>query len=349
MSDTVQQDEQPGSEAHLEEQFQAAAGVQDYDDDPTEPLPDPATLTAGARLPRFIGLGAAKTATTFLAECLREHPGVHIPLVKEPHYFTFSWKLIDLPTYAEYFREAPEGSAIGEFSVSYLTHPSAPRRLTGVLPDAKLIASVRNPVDMIWSWYWQGKRQNFWQVEVNDIELGFEEAIDKYPVQMQRSVEMATGLRRWLDLVPRDRLMVFVQEDIKADSPGQVRRLYEFIGVDPDYTPSALDANAKNKPVHGGVSPKGKLAGKAYGTLYSTVVGGFINPMRKILGPRFTKEFMAKLRIRDVARAAFFKRGYPKMTPEQHVWTAKRFEAEIAGLEEILGRDFSHWRQPKKA
>ena len=314
--------------------------------------PAPATANASPsttrRLPDWLGLGAPKTATTFLAACLREHPSLYVPEVKEPHYFSFTIEEGQtLDDYASYFEDASAEQLAGEFSVSYLEHREAPTRVKAAIPEVKLIASVREPVSLLYSWYWQAKRQNFWQMERNEWDLSFEDAIERYD-QLLRAVRMGSSLERWLGLFPREQIHILVQDDIKADQANEVRRLYEFLGVDPTFTPDAFRAQSTGKAVHGGVSPKAGAVGWAYGTLYRAAVVGGVRPLRKLLGERGAKDLLARLRVRDIARKVFFKRGYPPMDEATHRRLTNQLRPEVEKLESILGRDLSTWKAAER-
>src|SRR5712691_3777957 len=95
----------------------------------------------GVILPNFIGIGAPKAGTTWLAKCLGEHPQVFMAAMKETEF----WKLADaeqrLEEYAVHFKAADGARAVGEFSVRYLSLSGVPERIKHLLPQAKLIVS----------------------------------------------------------------------------------------------------------------------------------------------------------------------------------------------------------------
>ena len=103
------------------------------------------------RLPDFVIIGAAKAATTWLSYNLSAHPEVLLPS-QELHYFSrFHGKSQDW--YRAHFRDAQETQLIGEKSASYLADPATPLRLHGLMPRAKLIAQLRNPIERAYSDY----------------------------------------------------------------------------------------------------------------------------------------------------------------------------------------------------
>ena len=103
-------------------------------------------------LPNYLIIGAPKCGTTSLAAWLDEHPQVYMVPEKELHFFSGYWEQ-GLDWYEQCF--VPNGKPlVGEASPSYLENPVARERIASVLPGAKLIAMMRNPVDRAYSQYW---------------------------------------------------------------------------------------------------------------------------------------------------------------------------------------------------
>jgi len=211
-------------------------------------------VTAGARpLPDFLILGAQKAGTTALYAYLRWHPQVTGPSFKEVSFFDRHyprgerWYRAHLPAW-------PGDRVVGEASPSYLFHPLAPQRVAQMLPDARLIALLRNPVDRTFSHYQH-------EVALGREPLSFEEAIEREDERMQGEVEhmrrdpeyfseawwnytyLARGryaeqLERWFESFPRDRLLVLLTDELAADPSGTYGRVLEFLGVEARDLPS---------------------------------------------------------------------------------------------------------------
>lgn len=110
--------------------------------------------------PSFLIIGAPKCGTTAMYEYLRRHPDVFMPENKEPHYFADD---IHQDTYIRcahrydaLFAPAHDAAAIGEASVWYLYSRTAARRIRAELGPVRIIAMLRNPVDMLHSLHNQG-------------------------------------------------------------------------------------------------------------------------------------------------------------------------------------------------
>ena len=203
--------------------------------------------TAGLRpLPDFLILGAQKAGTTALYAYLRWHPQITGPSFKEVSFFDRHyargerWYRAHLP-----IRRC---GIVGEASPSYLFHPLAPARVAQMVPRARLIALVRNPVDRAFSHYQH-------EVALGREELSFEDALARENERMDGEVERmlrdptyfsyawwnytyaARGryseqLERWLAAFPREQLLVLFTEELAADTAGTYRRVLDFLGVD---------------------------------------------------------------------------------------------------------------------
>jgi hypothetical protein len=209
--------------------------------------------TAGFRpLPNFLILGAQKAGTTALYAYLRWHPQVTGPSFKEVSFFDRHY-----PRGERWYRAhfpARRRTAIGEASPSYLLHPLAPERVAALLPDARLIALLRNPADRAFSHYQH-------EVALGREPLSFEDAIAAEDARLRGEVERMLGdpayfshawwnytyvargryaeqLERWYAAFPRARLLVVFTEELAAETGATYRRVLEFLGLEPRELPS---------------------------------------------------------------------------------------------------------------
>jgi hypothetical protein len=98
------------------------------------------------QLPYFIGLGAQKAGTTSLYGWLQNHPRVFMPPQKEVQFFTLNYQAGTL-WYRQHFQQAMSYQRCGEITPYYLFHPLAPQRIQQLLPRARLIILLRDPVE----------------------------------------------------------------------------------------------------------------------------------------------------------------------------------------------------------
>jgi hypothetical protein len=215
--------------------------------------------TAGLRLrPAFLVIGGQRCGTTSLYDHLARHPDVLRAFRKEVHFFDVNWSrgewwyLSHFPTRARarvLSRRRGRPVVTGEASPYYLFHPAAARRAARTVPEARLVALLRNPVDRALSHYHH-------EVRLGHEALTFEEAIaaeenrlagerealladDRARSFAHRSWSyLARGryaeqLEEWWRWFPRERLLVLRSEDLFADPPGTVGRVLEFLGLPP--------------------------------------------------------------------------------------------------------------------
>src|SRR6188508_1581564 len=135
------------------------------------------------KLPNFFIVGAPKAGTTSLYYYLKRHPEVFMSPIKEPNFFAYEETIKQnlyhkekgvgtLEEYKDLFAEANgRHKAIGEASVSYLFYPPVPERIKQMVPDAKIIISLRNPVDRALSHYYMEYKLGYVNVPLEDILL----------------------------------------------------------------------------------------------------------------------------------------------------------------------------------
>src|SRR3954454_7870144 len=114
-------------------------------------------------LPDFLLIGAPKAGTTALHVALAGHPQLAMSTVKEPKFFLGDGPPPtgggpgDAKTYSEYvwrradyealWDAARPGQLLGESTTLYLGDPQAHRRIHALIPNAKLVAVLRDPID----------------------------------------------------------------------------------------------------------------------------------------------------------------------------------------------------------
>lgn len=207
------------------------------------------------RKPDFVIIGAQKSASTFLAHALNQHPDIYIP-PRETHYFRNPDYLREPPaTLLNLFADNGSARRLGIKSADYLARPECPARLRRDLDDPQLLVALRHPVDRAVSAY-------FWYLRWNclpfaPLEVGLPKILSGeysgtiYP----RAREVldwglyAKHLSRYLEHFSRDRLFVALDCELNHDSRDVVRSALEFIGVDPALGPHDV-AERRNAGVY---------------------------------------------------------------------------------------------------
>jgi hypothetical protein len=211
-------------------------------------------------LPGFLLIGAQRAGTTSLYAQLLRHPQVLPSLRKEVQYFTLhhargeAWYRAHFPTERAL---AARRAVCGEATPYYLFHPLAPERAHRLLPEARLLVVLREPVARAFSHYAHSRARG-------RETLGFEAALEREPERLAAEGERpgfahqhfsyfarglyAEQLRRWLGWYPRERLLVLRFEDLTADPSACVDRAVEFLGLPHASLPAFPVRNAREYP-----------------------------------------------------------------------------------------------------
>jgi len=135
------------------------------------------------RLPDFLIIGAKKCGTTALYSYLTQHPRI-VPAFKKEIYYFNAFHAKGANWYRSFFPTVFESKEhlTGEATPDYFFHPAAPDRIRAMVPEVRLIAILRNPVDRAYSFYNHNLRAGL-------ETLSFEEAIDREPERLAGELE----------------------------------------------------------------------------------------------------------------------------------------------------------------
>ena len=199
-------------------------------------------------LPDFLIIGAKKCGTTFLYELLSRHPHVQPAAKKELHYFDVLHVEEGIDWYRRCF-PAPSWkdgrrTITGE-ATPYLDNSGAPQKVAKALPQARLIALVRDPVERAYSDHQQMRRKG-------REPLSFEEAIEAemrqtkaYPKYLSRGVYIEY-LLRWLRFFGEDQMLVLKSEDLFEHTEDTLKRVLDFLDL-PRWKPEASEQSNKGE------------------------------------------------------------------------------------------------------
>ncbi len=208
-------------------------------------------MTRGGALPNLVIIGAMKCGTTSLHGHLDAHPDVGMSRPKELNFF-FGPDAVDVPDgeetwtlgnwhrgtgwYAAHFD--PGCPVRGESSPGYTSpsHPESAARMAAVLPAARLVYAVRDPVRRALSQYGHHRREG---TETRPLAEALLDPASQY-LARGRYLER---LQPFLDTGVFDgRITILAQEELEADLVGTVRRLLGDLGVDSDrWSPERCD------------------------------------------------------------------------------------------------------------
>ena len=195
--------------------------------------------TVGA-LPNLIVIGAQKCGTSVLHYYLSLHPEVSMSRPKELNFFIEERNWPRGARLVQGRTSTPTRDVRGEASPNYTAfpqHQGVPERMASVVPDAKLIYMVRDPLERIaahWVHNYAKRREKGTLAET---------LVHPNTSYVTRS-KYAMQLERFLEHYPKEQILVFQQSELRHKRMETLRQIFEFIGVDPEFDAPALRAGA---------------------------------------------------------------------------------------------------------
>ena len=214
-----------------------------------------------ARVPDFFVAGAPKCGTTSLYRYLSTNVHVFLSAEKEPRHFCSDLpfrNVKDRSAYLRLFEAAPLGVPAGEASPWYLYSRTAVPAILRLNPKAKFVVLVRNPVDLAASLYQHHRRAGIEPAAT--FEAAWRDQDERYLGELWRDILVAAApganglsgrgagpvlprfpyrdvcrlgaqVERLLGLVPRERVLVLLLDDLALDPKGSVKAVCAFLGV----------------------------------------------------------------------------------------------------------------------
>lgn len=198
--------------------------------------------------PDFLYIGAARAGSSWIYECLREHPQVFVPVAKDIEYFDNNFTR-GREWYLAFFQEGKGRKAVGELSHDYYLLETTARRIHDLLPQARLICSLREPVDKMISHYLYARRLHpRLRFDFTDL-IADPDKISRtgnHPLSTEidltiESVDYYRKLLPFFSLFPRENILVLFYDDLQRDPHAFIRSIYRFLGVAEDFVPTVLD------------------------------------------------------------------------------------------------------------
>jgi hypothetical protein len=199
----------------------------------------------------FIGIGAPRCGTSWIANVLRAHPQLCISEPKEVRYFNRHEMQAgrlkgnlnanfdkDISWYLRRFSHAKNEQLCGEFSPIYLSDTVAPEAIKDQYPGVKLIVCLRNPVDRAYSLFKMHRGNSIIE------QMSFEQALEKESVYVETGL-YGKHMARYLEYFSKDQILLLIFEDLIREPTRELNRIFSFLGVEPpvNLDPSAYHTN----------------------------------------------------------------------------------------------------------
>jgi hypothetical protein len=298
-------------------------------------------------LPNLLILGAAKSGTSSLYRYLGQHPQVFMSHFKEPTFFVWEGReydiqgpgveqigkrmIKDIDSYLRLFSDGRHQRIRGEASTGYLHTPGVAETIRHHVPEAKLMAILRNPIDRAYSAFLHAQRLGLEPMS------DFEQALDDEPHRVRTgwiglttytTVGMyAEQLERYVAVFPCQQIRIYLFEDLARDPIGLAQDSFRYLGVDDSFEPDvSMQANR-------GSAVRSLRLASVFSRLRATSLG-----RRSRLG-RSVRTFVSGVNER------------PKglLTPNVRRRLAAVFEPDVEKLSRLLDRDLSPWLEGGKA
>ena len=301
-------------------------------------------------MPNFLIIGVPKAGTTSLYNYLRQHPQIYMPPepYKEPHFFAFEgekldfrrpgdeepwlhqYTITDLEAYQKLFQDVKDEVSIGEASILYLYLPKASKTIKHYIPNAKLIAILRHPVERAFSHFVHARRYGReWLTDFSQALQEEEKRIAQgyAPTWHYQQIGLySEQLKRYFDIFEPSQIKVYLYNDWKSNPISFIQDIFRFLGVDDTFTPDMSRKHLVPDIVH------------KNNTLYNFLTNE--NPikaaLRKIIPAKLRQPMAAQVYRSNATQA-------PKLTPELRKQWAPLFREDIKQLEEFIQRDLSQW------
>jgi len=311
-----------------------------------------AKCPAAGKIPDFFIVGQPKSGTTALYEMLKRHPQIFIPDRKEPRFFASELYHRDPPRpggtpktleeYASWFGEAGSDQLTADASPWYLWSHAAARRIAEARPDARIIATLREPASFLRSLHFQ-----FVQLYV-ETETDLRKAIaleaprregrqvprHTYWPQMllySEHVRYVEQLTRFSSMFAPEQMLILIYDDFRSDNEGTLRKVLSFLGLDDNVPLPIKDANptvqVRSQRMHELVH----AVSVGHGPVSRAVKGSV-----KALTPRALRRGALDVTKKRLVYS-------DPQPPDEALMTElrARFRSEVVALSDYLGRDLT--------
>jgi hypothetical protein len=278
---------------------------------------------ADRRLPDFIAIGPPRTGTTWIYRALRGHVGLPRDTKETDFFSTYYAK--GMEWYLEFFHDCVRGLPMGEISPNYFAAPEAPERIAKHIPGCRIICTLRDPVDRLYSFY-RLMRHNGW-TRATMAELA------ESATPATEGSRYSHYLASWRERFGSERVLVAFYDDLERAPQRFLDTICGFIGIAPiALEGSPLLGKRVNSVTRG---PRiALLAEQAW-------------RLRRWLEARNAGAVITMLRKAGVWSFSFRGGGeFGPLDPALDRRLRERFRPEVEMLEKMLGRDLSAWKKP---
>ncbi|MBE7382488.1 MAG: sulfotransferase [Leptolyngbya sp. SIO1E4] len=294
-------------------------------------------------LPNFLIIGAQKAGTTALSHYLTQHPQIHMSSIKEPGFFDFeneppnfkgpgdlalySSVVTTLDDYSELFDQVSNEIAIGEATTWYLYSKKAPERIKYYLPDVKLIAILRNPIDRAYSGFMHAVRDERETLDFAEaLALENQRITDnwEYLWRYQDMGFYGEQLERYLSKFNQEQVRIYLYDDLCNSPECLLKDVFQFLEVSQEHIPK--------------VFTRMNISGRKRSGLIEELLKD-TNPTKQIgkllLPLQFRKQLANRIRTFNYVKN--------ECSLAVRMKLIDLYREDIMKTQSLIGRDLSHW------
>jgi len=196
--------------------------------------------------PNLFIVGAPKSSTTSLHGYLNNIPDIFMSTIKEPNYFSAATVSIKHPVkpirdkkkYLDLFNQSIHQKYLGEASTSYLADPDAPKLIHQVSPEAKIIISLRDPIERLFSHYLMYIRDGWWN---NSFKEQISNELNHQIDPSKRTMELSTSfyyenIKRYFDIFGEKQVKIIIFEEFVKNPQKTLEEILEFLDITHTFT-----------------------------------------------------------------------------------------------------------------
>lgn len=289
----------------------------------------------------FIGVGAPRCGTTWIADCLMQHPEIGFPGIKELNYFSKTrangkseYEINGIKKYLKIFEKCKSKKIIGEYSTYYLIDMNVAKILKKYFPNVKIIISLREPVERAYS-DWKNRKFSHLNEKRNFEEAFFKEkGLDSYK---ERGMYY-NQVKNYLDLFSKKQVQIILMEDIKKNPEKVIKDIYSFLGVNENFIPKNLHekSNESLKTKNEFLRKFLRLSSMIYRKLELTIFGKILFYLKRKTN---ANEFLWKIDQKNKTE---------KIEEKLSIKTKKKlrkiYSKDIEKLERLIEKNLREWK-----
>ena len=191
--------------------------------------------------PNLFIVGAPKAGTSSLYAYLSNIPGIFMSPLKEPNYFSLKnipknsriKPIRDKMNYLSLFKKVKDEKVIGEASPEYLSDPKASKLIHEIIPDAKIIISLRDPVERTFSHYLMYFRNGIMK---DSFYNELQKSLKLVSVYNTTSLHLRAGLyaddiQRYIDTFGSKQVKILIFEEFIKDPNKTIKEILSFLDI----------------------------------------------------------------------------------------------------------------------